>query len=115
MPALPAGYFPSIEATQNMVVRYKKRQYGDGYMQILPDGINPTRYEWNLEFLALDMTPANTLMSFFASLGTLTPSFVQWTAPDGLYGDWIVEDVQRSFISPTISNISCKFIWFQSV
>lgn len=114
MPPLPAGFSPSVEASSEVVTRFKKKQFGDGYIQIAPDGINPVRYEWDLEFLALTDARANELQSFFAGLATVTPSFVQWTAPDGISGDWHVEEIRRSYIHSNCSSIRVKFIYFQS-
>jgi len=55
-------------------------EFGDGYSQGAPDGLNPVRDKWNLTWSVLTDSEATAIETFFKARGGHEPFL--WTAPD---------------------------------
>jgi phage-related protein len=110
MPTLPVKFSVFTTANKQTVVRVKRRTFGDGYVQTAPDGINPAKILWNISFVGLSNANANELEALIVSLNATTSQYLQWTAPDGEYGDWLLEgNINREYISTGIGLSSVSF------
>lgn len=118
MPDLPAKFRPYTTANKTITPRMRERQYGDGYKQIAPDGINPAKIDWEVSFVALPLADGNELENFFANLNDVTGRYIQWTDPTGVYGDWILEGpIRREMLNTAtgVSTISVKLCKYFSI
>ena len=79
MTALFTDPKPSQSSNQSRKFRSLIAQFGDGYSQIAPDGINYQSDTWQLVYENLNQTDTNTVRNFFDTNGPFT-SFT-WTAP----------------------------------
>lgn len=76
---LPLQSHISQNSTRKRMYRTLVAQYGDGYSQEAPNGINNAVDEWNVIFENLDTSERTTLIS---ALDTVKSSdYFTWTAP----------------------------------
>jgi len=66
--------------TQQMNSSVIVTEFGDGYNQRAVDGINETRYMYNVSWSNIDTERMRTLRDFF--LGTKCVTAFKWTPPD---------------------------------
>lgn len=66
--------------TQQMNSSVITTEFGDGYNQRAVDGINETRYTYNLSWTNIDTDRMRILRDFF--LGTKCVTAFSWTPPD---------------------------------
>ena len=79
MTALFAAPVPSQSSKVVRKFRTLALQFGDGYRQDAPDGINYQIDTWSLNFENLNSTDASTVRTFFDTVGSFTT--FTWTAP----------------------------------
>jgi phage-related protein len=75
--ALPLTTKISQESTPSTLYRTISVQYGDGYQQSAPDGINDTIDTWQIIYDNLDATDYTTLKSFLDTVKCTT--WFTWT------------------------------------
>lgn len=75
--------------------KLQKAEFGDGYSQISPDGINYKRKTANLAWNALTLAQANAIESFLENLGGHMPFYFQ---PYGFAATvkWTCENYNRT-------------------
>jgi len=88
MAALPLPGLISQESSKNTKFRTIMTQFGDGYSQRAPDGINSSVDEWSIVWASLDATDKNTIVSALEAVGGW--DILTWT-PNG-------EAVEKKFI-----------------
>jgi phage-related protein len=75
--------FPNINIGEGSSRTKKPRvltvQFGDGYSQRIPDGINPQEESWSLQFPGYTEAQIKTLVAFFDGLNGV--GYFRWTAP----------------------------------
>jgi phage-related protein len=84
-------------------------QFGDGYRQDTPDGLNFQIDSWNLAFENLNSTDTTAVRVFLDSVGSYTT--FTWTAPgDSTQKSWKMDPAGYSVqvISGAITTISVK-------
>lgn len=60
--------------------RISRTRYGDGYEERAPDGLNPIRQMWSLQFRAVDRQAADDIVAFFrARVGVQGLEAFDWT------------------------------------
>jgi phage-related protein len=69
-------------------------QFGGGYIQIAPNGINWQKPTWNLEFDNLSAADSATLEAF---LDANAGSYFTWTPPSGNGSVWYLNQSQNSY------------------
>lgn len=80
-PTLP----PQEEPTAEITLRTKQTRFGDGYRQIIGDGLNAKEQRWPLSWKGT-FTEVDPIRDFFdAHIGV---SFF-WTPPNGVVGRYI--------------------------
>lgn len=70
---------PSQSSKQSRKFRTLTAQFGDGYRQDAPDGINYQLDSWDLNFENLTGTVAGNVKAFYDSVGSFTQ--FTWQAP----------------------------------
>lgn len=83
--------------------RVLKTQFGDGYAQRSPDGLNPIQQRWSVVFSAVDPVVGDAIIAFFRTHGGVTP--FDWTP--------LWHTTARRFICPQWSR-SQPNVWGQS-
>lgn len=72
----------SYSSSKSVQPRLKQVQFGDGYSQESPDGLNNQAEQWSVSMQNLDATVFAQIESFFKShKGYIA---FDWTTPDGL-------------------------------
>jgi len=104
--------FPAIKPTYSFTKQSEPKlrttQFGDGYAQRLPFGLNQNPKSWDLQFNVTD-TNADTIESFLDARAADGASF-DWTPPNSATSyKWFCTKWQRVFIGPRRSEISCTF------
>lgn len=95
MAALALSDKISQSATGGVKFRIIKSQFGDGYSQRTPDGINNRLESWNLVWDNITEADKFTLVSQFDSIGG--SDYVTWTSFNGTVGKWILGEDGYSF------------------
>src|SRR5688572_3201304 len=87
--ALPLTTQISQGSTRTRKNRVLTAQFGDGYSQEAPDGINTLVDEWSIRYDNLNLTDRNTLWTALDAVGAW--DYFTWTAPgDGSSKKWKV-------------------------
>ena len=113
--ALPNKFVPKIDATQSTSYRVRSVQYGEGYQQRSPDGLNARAITWQLVFTGLQKADGDELEAFFDARAGWDA--ILWTPPDevapvnpALQSKWLVSEIRRTFISGMLlSEVTCTF------
>jgi phage-related protein len=80
-------------SAKKVTPRVLKNDFGDGYTQVVADGINNLEEEWSLTF-HLRIADADTLESFCETQGGHTP--IDWTPPrESTAKKWIIKSWTR--------------------
>lgn len=93
--------------------RVKSAQFGDGYQQLAPDGINSLAQEWEMVFDGVDDTVADDMVAFLRTQGGTQPfNYVPLRTTDAI--SVICAEWSRSFgPEPGISSLRATFKqWF---
>ena len=80
MTALPAGFTPLADGLRGRINQRRRRvQFGEGYVQTSPDGLNTDQVEISLDFHLYGDDDLNTMLDFLAGLDGDT---VTYTLPN---------------------------------
>ena len=80
MTALPAGFEPLVNGLGGRIHNRRRRvQFGEGYAQYSPDGVNPKMVEISLDFFIWGEEQLNTMLTFLDNLGAGT---ITYTLPN---------------------------------
>ena len=109
--------FPAINVGQKSKRKRSERvlvaDFGDGYAQTAPDGVNTAVEEWSLSFDDYSITDIKTITDFLDGLRSSTAFF--WTPPDETVAKlWRqTGDYDVSFDGPTTRslNVSIKRVY----
>lgn len=85
--ALPYSTKITRDSDMELATREISAQFGDGYRQAAPDGLNAVYEEWNITWAPLTKTERNSLLASLQSIGTW--GIATWTPCD--------ETVQKKF------------------
>jgi phage-related protein len=75
--ALPLGNKITIDSTKSVSFTEMSSQFGDGYEQVAPKGINNIREAWSITWGALTETEKNTVIGVIESVGSW--GILTWT------------------------------------
>lgn len=106
--ALLSKFKPRITSTVAYSQRVRRVQFGDGYMERSPDGINTASEKWQLVFFCETDADARELVAFLNARST---DAVIWT-PTGESAAklYLVSAVQRKFVAGTLAGeVTCTF------
>lgn len=92
-------------STRKRMFRVLKAQFGDGYAQTAPDGINNRVDTWDIAYENLTSTERTTLWAAIETVGAT--DYFTWTPPGGSSTKWkIVGDVSESPVSGDLYTVS---------
>ena len=78
-------------------INTKELQFGDGYRQILVDGINYDREQWSMDFVLLDSTSAIALEEILVNSVYAPANIIQWTPLDSTTAKyWTAGEVSKT-------------------
>jgi phage-related protein len=108
---LPSQYKILVEPTAEVSLRTRSLQFGDGYLQRSPDGINTYKDTWNLAIPcdndASSTNTVATLEAFFISTAGIYP--ITWTPPDSTTANfYLITSWQKKHQGNTHWEISFK-------
>jgi phage-related protein len=100
------------EVTYNFVkrteFRRKETNFGDGYKQIVIDGINADKETWDVEFVALPTTQANNLEIKLKDSINGTNNYLKWLAPGEInYKYYVATNISKVAIRSNKFIVSC--------
>lgn len=87
--------------------RVKKAQFGDGYEQRAPDGINNTPQVWELSFDQVDDAVADDMVAFLRQQGGMAFNYVPMRSTTALR--FKCERWTRSYSTPGESSLRARF------
>ena len=110
--ALPLTNKISIEAEKSVVFREVSAQFGDGYKQVAPDGINNKIDNWNITWSPLSSTELTTVETVLNTNGSW--GILSWTPA----GESVAKNFRMSKEGYTrkalnrngLFSISCKLV-----
>lgn len=80
MPTPVFDWVESAGTSLTMQPRFGATQFGDGYEERAPDGLNPLKQRWSLQFRAVENAVADAITAFFsARVGGLGLEGFDWT------------------------------------
>lgn len=106
-PTFTPPYAPSANGTSyHEEPRVLRAQFGDGYDQTLPDGLNALRMQARLVWSAIPISAANTIVGFLrANKGAV----FYYTLPDeGIARKWEVMSWDRDFSGGVIGTVTAE-------
>lgn len=98
---------PSYGTSKDVVFRTLTNDFGDGYQQSTPDGINDKTDVWSVQWGNVTDADAMTLMNFFRSVGEST--VFDWTTPENETKRFKAKEPKRGFVSFNNNNVSVTF------
>ncbi len=100
---------PSPGTSDTPKIRKLEAEFGDGYSQAVPDGINHIRREMTLDWDLLTPTQSNEIIDFFRARGGCEPFF--WTPSDELTPlKWICAEWSDKRGEGGMRSVSAKFM-----
>jgi phage-related protein len=99
---------PSPGTSDKAVIKKLVAEFGDGYSQAVPDGINSLRREISLDWNLLTPEQAGEIIMFFRARGGCEPFF--WTPSDETTAlKWICDDWKEKRGEGGFRSISATF------
>jgi phage-related protein len=93
---------------EDVKLRVHKAQFGDGYKQLTPDGINTKVITWTLQWDAEDWDKVVEMKEFIDDHAGATP--FKWTPPGGSEALWTCEGYGGLPVVVDMSaNLRCVF------
>lgn len=103
--ALPLPDLISQGSTRKRKFRVLKAQFGDGYLQTAPDGVNHQVDSWNIIYANLTDADRASVWSAIETVGV--SDYFTWTPPGDVAKKWkIVSEVTETPQSGDIYSIS---------
>jgi phage-related protein len=99
---------PDFEAARAKTLKIKAAQFGDGYAQRSPDGLNANVDGWDLNFANITDVEADQIMLFLDAMGGVK-SF-KWKNPDGVLRRYICTDYGRTYGKNENNTVRAKFV-----
>jgi phage-related protein len=89
--------------------KYKETRFGDGYTQIVIDGLNFDREQWNVQFVPLNNIQASNLEVKLSNSVNGTSNYLRWKGPGEInYKLYIAKEISKNPIAPDKWSVSCR-------
>lgn len=83
----------------NKKLRVKEIEFGDGYRNVVVDGVNYDIEEWDLEFFPIDSTSALTLEALLKNSLNGTSNYLSWTPPgESTTKYWTAHNINKRLV-----------------
>lgn len=103
------GYKLSYNISKQPKTRFREVNFGQGYRQIIVDGLNADEEMWSVTFIPMDSTDSSSLESILLDSVTAASNFISWTAPgETTTKYWTAHEVSKIPAGPTLWQISCS-------
>jgi len=99
-------WVPDRNPSGNVSFRVKEAQFGDGYKQSSPDGINHRVESWPLSFTD-DSTTIGTIKAFLDARGGFDP--FTWTNPLGVSGRYLASQYSITSLGSGVQRLTVTF------
>lgn len=86
--------------------KVRKAEFGDGYSQVAPVGLNSSPRVWDFSYSKLDDYTATQIQAFIVAVGTA--SFT-WVGPDQKTGRYRCDGIKRTYDDDDENTLSLKF------
>lgn len=109
MASLPdIGREPDYGLNASPTFRIRRAQFGDGYEQRAPDGLNHVRRSWSVTWSVISEDEKTALMSFFAQMAGVYSFY--WVIPDTFENVRVTcEDPSATFDSFSNHTVTATF------
>lgn len=88
--------------------RVNENSYGQGYRQIIVDGLNADEENWDIQFVPVDTTTAASLETILLDSVKESSNFILWEPPGDTTSKYFTaQDIMKKSVSPTLWVISC--------
>jgi phage-related protein len=88
--------------------RIKEAAFGDGYRQVVVDGINPDEVLWDFEAIPYATSTANTLEAGLLNSVKSVSNLISWTGPgESASSNYTATEVQKIPLNSTLFQITC--------
>lgn len=104
----PLDLGPTTSSSKTTKAKVLKAEFGDGYGQRAGDGINSVREQWQVSWVGLTRTEANTVENFLRARKGFE-AFL-WTSPGGSQKKWVCEEWNRTLGSAVNDDVSATFV-----
>ena len=89
--------------------KYKETVFGDGYKQIVIDGLNFDRELWQVDFVPLNTIKASNLEVKLSNSVNGSSNYLRWKGPGEVnYKYYIAKEISKHPIAPDKWKISCQ-------
>lgn len=101
-------YVPDYPPTATRKPRVKSIQFGDGYEQRSPDGINTLPEIWDVQFNNRESTEIDDIEAFLSALNGV--DYFQWTPPrSATQANYICRQWQRTAVKGNLDSLTATF------
>lgn len=97
---------PANGPTGTVSFKLNEAQFGDGYSQRAPDGLNHRRNSWPVTFRG-DLAKITAIAAFLDARGG-AEAFL-WTPPGGTQGAYVAKEYQRTVTDALTHSIAATF------
>lgn len=98
---------PDQGASKSVKTRVLEGRFGDGYSQIVGDGLNNVYEEWELAFTRRSKSVIDSIDAFLRARGGY--DVFDWTTPDGVSIKVVCKEWSRPYTLDGDSAIYCRF------
>jgi phage-related protein len=99
----------SFNTTKRAKTRYKEAAMGDGYRQLVVDGLNPDEVEFDYESIPYDKTTANTIEAGLLNSSKSSSNLISWTGPGETTSTYFTAtEVIKKPLSSSLYQINAK-------
>lgn len=106
MAVFTPAYNPSYGSGEDYDFRMLKNEFGDGYKQNIPDGLNNIEESHNLQWENIPDSVADDIISQLKSFNGTT---FEWTTPEGVTKNWTCQKISRTRPGYRTSTVSVVF------
>lgn len=100
-------YLPNYGATRVKDYRDLENDFGDGYIQDIPDGLNTITETWQVAWTNISEANANDIED---QLDALAGTIFQWQTPKGVTKSFICKQVTIAYTGFQSYNVSANFV-----
>lgn len=100
-------WIPDQGASFELAPRVNRTQFGDGYSQRVPDGLNSVMETWNLAFTLRTKAEVGAIDAFLRTQKGATA--FDWTSPAGTVGKFVCVRWSASYLHDLDSSLTATF------
>ena len=103
------SYKHTFNTIKRPKTRFKEVMFGDGYRQVVVDGLNPDEIDWDYETIPYSLTTINTIEAGLLNSVKSSSNLITWTGPgETSSSNYTAKDVEKKTLSSNLYQITCK-------